>query len=274
MTTATATETLFNLDHNLAEYNTLVGHKYSQTMTELQSYAKPSEKYTAGTTFSRDSLTEYAAVPKPTAKTAEPQTFRPKIFDTDMVEIDFSSPGLPLKNNNLNSYAKFGDMIVNEPIENIENLENDLPFSVRDEVAEISKAPARDQVMNFKLTPVGMCAVISFIVASVMVLAFIIVNGIKIGANAANITAITNENAALISQIAAVNAENAAFAASYEEFFLATHGITMAEYMDANGFVPVEFDTIPAISAWAPAANADSSTNLFDILSKFFTKWF
>jgi len=264
MSTATlereqAIGTLFNLEHNLTEYNQLVGHKYSHTMTELEGYAKPSEKYNTSfeekpTRFSRDMLQEYARPTKPNIVQTQPQTFRPKIVAPE-IEVE-------LKNS----------LILEEPVAET------IPFSVHafeeETVKATDVAPAQKYITSIKLNPAGMVAVVSFIAVTVMILAFIIANGIKIGANSANISAIESENAILATQVSAQAAENAEFVANYEAWFLQENGMTLEQYMDIAGFVPVATAPAPEVAAWTPIGNLDESTNLFDILSKFFSNWF
>jgi len=233
--------TLFNLDHNLEEYNRLVTEKYNDgvpvTLDAYETAPRPNNVVTF-----RPELEQYVSRVKP--------AFNPIVADRYDLIIEEKQP---------------------EPAPVAMR-------SVRDEVETEEVAENVEQFQtSFKLNAVGMVTVVSFIAVTVMIIAFIIANGITISSNAMKISTLQTANTTLSSQLAQVTAENQLFYQSYQEYVLANasvENLTFTEYLETLGYAPVTATPVAPVIALTPQANLDHSTNLFDTICAFLSKIF
>jgi hypothetical protein len=295
-----ATHKLFNLEHNLTEYNRLVGEngayhdKISMGAAALDGYAKPSEKFnrpsesfnkleeysapfqSANETFltQKPVFEKYAApktafdsspcIPVQLESYARPVfgTFRPKIVENELTYNDFGTAAPTAKQPELVAEVNF------------DVLRDEHKYAHRE--TDIDAGIDTQNFTRLKLSPVGMVAVISFLAVAVMIIAFVIANSIAIGTNSAKIENLSAQNSTLSGQIVAQNAANASFLEHYGSYYLADKGMTVEQYIAANGYTTenITASAIPAGEAWTAQGNPDASSNLFDWFSKMLSKIF
>jgi len=272
--------TIFNLRHNLAEYDQLVTEKYAdnpaveqksspfqdapfQSFQPYQQHQQPAPQpildgyYDCGNTYTQKTagfspavtLDQYTQTPSP-ART-RPATYRPKIYDPQLHEVDYVNAGLPQHNSG-------------------EDTRLVLEVNVDDAVPVIAKDAARDtEEMTsfkpaFKLNGIGMIAVVSFIAVTIMVIAFIIVNSVAISGASARIATLQAQNQEMSQEVSQLQASN-------NEIILDQQNI--AQGLVNDGVLgPITSGTLTA-PAWQVPPQAGSN-NLFDAICKFFNKIF
>jgi hypothetical protein len=225
------TRPVFNLQHNLAEYNDFVANKYESKVAALDAYDIPSP-------------------PSVNVNFNERKTYAANVLGLDKY-------GIKDEHKQLIAEIKVRDEdiepepVIEKTVDRAEEIESDIGFTT-----------------HLKLNAVGMIAVVSFIAVTLMVLAFIIVNGIVIGKTNTKISTLRAENAAIQNSILAQQSINAAALSE------ASAGLTK-EYYESLGYSKdnVEYVAIPS-GEWKPIGNPDASTNFFDGLAKFFNKLF
>lgn len=266
-----ATKTLFSPVRDMSDYENLVERKYSNAPA-LESYVQPCQ---AGKVM--PALDSYESVetkvrkspeiavnlePYAVATTKSETTFRPKIFDTNLEEIDFNTRGLPLK------HEQPAETVAREPIHLADFLVDDKAAPAA--VAEKTEEPVKEKeyVTRFKLNAIGLTAIISFIAVVVLVLAFIIVNSVSISGNNAKISRLKTQNRELAATLSEQQNQSALV---YQQ---------MGDYIEqmvtdpVNGYSnDIEVITVSP-DVWMPAGNADYHTNFFDQICNFFSRLF
>ena len=263
------TETLFNLEHNLTEYNNLVLDKYPDEIAEV---SEPMAVETASM-FAQPciavELEEYASPCASSGSTTQ-ETFRPKIFDTDITEIDFKTPGLPRKQ----QFSKIENIIDIAP-----HLATEQP-----EVATVAETEVKAEVetetnfeTRFKLNAVGMVAVVSFIAVTLLVISFIIANSVSISNVGARINQLRTDNTAIHQQIQNQQQRNNTAQSNQQDV-----ARDMANNYQENGLIQVPPQQMPPsldggqnFATWTPASSITTSgTGFFDWLSRILSRIF
>jgi len=194
-------------------------------------------------------------------------TFRPKIFDTDMEAIDFSTPGLPNKYELNTDYAVPTKRAEPRTDVDTRSVAQRLEETLIEPVAE-TEADTNFQTA-FKLNAVGMVAVVSFIAVTLLVIAFIIANSISISGANSRIGDLQAANSALVQDIGVQQQHNA------QTYQTRAQDARDAVADPANGFAPVTPTQIPPAPAWTPApTNPEQTSNFFDQISRFFSRLF
>ncbi|MDR0462022.1 MAG: hypothetical protein LBG88_01650 [Christensenellaceae bacterium] len=235
------TKPVFNLQHNLAEYNDYVESRYQNSVVALDAYEEPVTSPTINVNFG---LEQYVA-PTPSYSTNS-TTFAPNI-------LDYEKPGFQPKHRELIAEIEVEDIDIAPQVENKVEKDADIQSDV-------------GFTTHLKLNAVGMIAVVSFIAVTLMVIAFVIANSITIGKTGARIDALQSNNTEIAGKLLAKQTETTAL---YSDV---TANIS-EEYLIGLGYAPVEVVEIPE-AKWIPQGNVDKSTNFFDAIARFFNKLF
>ncbi|MCL2228544.1 MAG: hypothetical protein FWC00_01800 [Firmicutes bacterium] len=275
--------TTFDLKYNLTDYDELVGSKYSDAPA-LEDYPTEDTVLTASPVVGIE-LEEYVS-PRANTRTYEPvTTFAPKILEEPSVPTQFESYAVPTKQYSTSNDTEYALPGLPESHSNyiIEDVRKSYPTRRHDTEVDVQSNTriqpdaytSVDTETNFetriKLNSVGMVAVVSFIAVTIMILSFIIANGIAISAGSSAISTLQAENAALTQSLSAAQAESSA---AYQAATNAARELVADGAAAANGFSPVgPVQTIPP-SNWTPAPNPDVSSNFFDRVAQFFNRLF
>ena len=228
---------VFNLQHNLADYNELVGTKYAQpdVNVSLESYVESRPTYT----------------PQPA-------------FSTNFTSHEYVKPGLHNKEHHLILEEKIETKI--EEIKNEEKIESDTGFSTHFRLNAVGMVA----VVSFIAVT---CMVIAFIIANSVGIARA---GTRIEGLQAGNVAMTQQlhdqqklneiEKNRILENAGVLGDGGAFT---QDKVAAREDIQFGT--DTYVYTP---PVTPPAGAWTPQQNPDTSTNFFDAIARFFNRIF
>ena len=270
-----ATEMLFDMEHNLSEYNKITRDRY-QGASALESYtpmtAEPKfvpvqlDSYTPAPAaeprqkFVPSGLDSYAPRPMNNAKPSTSMlesytkltpvgrsaaTFRPELVETESIEIDLPKQ---IELNYSLITAKYND----DEEEQVESIITEQP---------------QQFVSKLRLNAVGMVAVVSFVAVAIMILAFIIANSVAISSASARIASLQANNASIAASLdSAVAANQALYAERTAE---------ITDYVVGNpNYVHVPQRPIAEAQPWTVASTPSPNTSIFNEVSKFFSRIF
>lgn len=253
-----AADTFVNFDynHNVAEFKNLVQSKYTQSFEPaVQSETSADGVFNKYHHVENQRLDQggnfqgYYNDSNPIPQ--QYKTFKPKVLT------DFTDLEIPASRGELDDalLQKIDEVHIYEPGEATEKV-------AFDTITDTDTATESYLKLNTK----GLIACITFIAVTLLIIFLVILNGIQIGNSGNQIRRMRDENTQLQEQYEQANTLRS------EAW---TRGTEKANKFAADQGVEITVTELPSVSSYPlTASNPDSSTNLFDQISKFFSSLF